>query len=420
MLARTFLLAGVVSISLMSTGCATDSAPAVDESAVPTMADQAANAQYVGPALAQQPKVLTPQPSEVRWIGPGAVSADGNIVVSTPTPTPARPAPSTDQPVALNTTHQVVPAALGIDQTIPKPDKPSIKADPQPMPTDTAKVAAKLAGDSGNSTAQPAPVVVPKPANIPTATTVAPATINADDVVRESQESRDKAGKIASTMVDPNGSRPLVATPVLPATQPASPPAAAESRNTFAEAAKWLPGQPTKVVSFESVLAHLPTDAQPLAQIGWDEFSVDKTHRWLKEQLADVNLHVAVEIVDVKLTPIPDARDPGQTAGWELTLTTRPERFRAFGLDSFHWPATWKEDVSGKMWRGGEVRLPVTEDFAKQARLWRAGDTVVLSGAVGDVFVEGGTTNLGQPCGRFTTIFHDVHIDRIEPQISRP
>ena len=181
-----------------------------------------------------------------------------------------------------------------------------------------------------------------------------------------------------------------------------------------------MPEQPAKVVSFESVLDQLPTEGQPLAQIGWDEFSIDKAHRWLKEQLADVDLHVAVEIVDVKLTPIPDARNPDQTTGWELTLTTGPERFRAFGTDSFHWPATWKEDASGKMWRGGEVRLPVTEDFAKGARIWRAGDTVVLSGTVEDVFVEGGTTNLGQPCGRFTTIFHDVHVERMVPQIGRP
>jgi hypothetical protein len=416
MLARRFLAAGFVSISLMSLGCATDSAPAIDESAVPTTADQAADAQYVGPAMAQQSKVLTPQPSEVLWIGPTAESVDGNIVISTPT----RPAPSTDEPVALNTTHQVVPAALGIDQTIQKSDKPSIKADPQPMPTDTAKAAVKVANDSGNPMAQPAPLVVPKPSDTSAVVAVSPARVKADDAINVARESQDKTAKIANSAVDPKTSRPLMAMPVLPATQPAAPPAVAESRNTFAEAAKWLPKQPTKVASFESVLDQLPTEAQPMANVGWDEFSNPKAHKWIKEQLADVDLHVSVELVDVTLIRIPNADDPDQTTGWELALTTKPERFRAFGMDTFHWPATWKEDVSGKMWRGGDVRLPVTEDFAKQARFWRVGDTIVLSGTVEDLFVEGGTTNLGQPCGRFTTIFHEVHVERVVPQGSRP
>jgi hypothetical protein len=407
-------MAGFVLISLMSIGCATDSAPAVDDST----ANQAADAQYVAPVMAEQPKVLTPRPSEVQWIGPGAVSVDGNIVKSTPTPT--RPAPSTDQPVAINTTHEVDPATPVIDETIQKTDKPSIKADPPPTPTDTAKAGVKIAGDSGNPSAQQAPVVLPKPVNPPAVASLSPATVNVDDAVKEAQESREKAAKIAASVADTNESRPVMASPVLPATQPAPAFAAPESRNTFAEAAKWLPNQPAKVVSFESVLDQLPTEAQPLVQIGWDEFSIDKAHRWLKEQLAFVDLHVAVEIVDVKLAPIPDPRNPDQTAGWELTLTTAPERFRAFGLDSFHWPATWKEDVAGKMWRGGEVRLAVTEDFAKQARLWKAGDTVVLSGTVEDIFVEGGTTNLGQPCGRFTTIFHDVHVERMVPRTGQP
>ena len=60
-------------------------------------------------------------------------------------------APSVDQSVALDTTHQVVPVAVVTDQAILKADKPSIKVDPPSTPIDPAKVA----GDSGNPTAQP-------------------------------------------------------------------------------------------------------------------------------------------------------------------------------------------------------------------------------------------------------------------------
>jgi hypothetical protein len=172
--------------------------------------------------------------------------------------------------------------------------------------------------------------------------------------------------------------------------------------------------------SLESMLKRLPTDAQPLPKMGWDEFAVAKTHQWIKEQLSGVQLRMTVKIADIKLIRIRDSKDFDETLGWELALTCGPERFRSFDMDLFHWPATWREDAAGRRWRGGEIRLPITEDFAKQARLWRAGDAVTLSGSIEDIFVESGTTNLGLPCGRFTTIFQDVHIDKCVPQDARP
>jgi len=431
MFARTFLVAGFICISLISLGCDSESAPAVQQSAFPESAQATVNppaesddaslparktsedAEYVSPVMAQQPAGPPPRPSYVLWVGPVQNPVDANVVQSTPAP----PLPTANRPTTLTPANQPVPAVQGFDQTIQKVDKPSLTADTQPVLTDVAGPPVKVAGDSGNSTAQQTPLALAKLSSTPAGDAVSPTMVRADDAIKEAQESRGKVAKIANdaanSMVDPIGPPPPPATP-------APPDAVAEAQNNFAEAAKLLPSQRPKVASFESMLEQLPNEARPLAKIGWDGFSIPKAHKWIKEQLAGVELQVAVEIVDVKLIRIPDAKDPDQTVGWELALTTKPERFHAFGLDAFHWPATWTEDVSGRKWRGGEVRFPVAEDFAKQARAWRVGDIIVLSGTVEDTFVEGGMTNLGQPCGRFTTIFENVQVDRLIPQGDRP
>lgn len=225
------------------------------------------------------------------------------------------------------------------------------------------------------------------------------ALVNAEGEIKESQEMWDKEMQIAGNAA--NGSV---------SNEPHPSPA---QQNPYAG---FSPSQGTKAVSFESVLEKLPEEARPLSNVGWDAYSIPKTHKWIKEQLAGAQMQVTVEIVSVKLIRIPDANDPDETAAWELDLTTKPESFHAFGIDTFNWPATWEQDISGKMWRGGEVRFPVAEDFARQARHWRVGDSVVLSGTVQDIAVEGGMTNLAQPCGRFTTIFQNVHVDRVIPQ----
>jgi hypothetical protein len=431
MFARTFLAAGFIFISLTALGCASESAPEAQQSdfvestqaafnGSAEASQPAQNAEYVSPVMAQQPVRLPPKPSVVQWIGPPQKSVDAKLVQSTPT----WPPPTTDQPTTVTAVNQSAPVVQQFDQPIQKADKPALKvADAQPVPVDTAGQVVKVAGDSVNSAVQQAPLALAKLSSPPTADAISPGTVRAGDAIKETQESREKVVKTANDTTyrpaDSGRALPPPAMPVLPVARPIPPVTVADAQNNLGKVEKWLPSQPLKVVTFQSMLERLPNESRPLANIGWDGFSIPRAHEWMQDQLVGVELQVAVAIVNVRLIRIPNSKDPDQTIGWELALTTEPERFSAFGLDTFHWPATWKEDVSGRKWRGGEVRFPVTEDFAKQARLWHVGDVIVLSGTVEDVFVEGGMTNLDQPCGRFTTIFKDVHVDRVMPQVSR-
>ncbi len=431
MLARKFLATGFALISLIPLGCASEYAPDVQESDSSASAQATFNgsagssaqrtsedAGYVSPVMAQQSGKPAPKPSVVQWIGPPQAQVDAKLVRSDP----IWPKPTANQTTLLTTANRPDPSVTEIDQPIRPAEKPAINAQVQPAPTDAAAPLAKAAGDSGNPVAQQRPVALAKLPSVPAVDAAPPATVKANDVTQEAQDLREKASKIADEAAgrsaDPGRALPPPTLPALPAARPIPPVAMAEAQNNSAKADKWLPKHPVKVVTFQSVLERLPDGSRPLASIGWDEFSVPRAHEWMEDQLAGVELQVAVAIVEVKVIRIPNAKDPDQAVGWELALTTKPERFSTFGMDTFHWAATWKEDVSGRMWRGGEVRFPVTEDFARQARLWHVGDIIVLSGAVGEIFVEGGTTNLGQPCGRFTTIFKDVHVDAVRPQVS--
>jgi hypothetical protein len=282
-------------------------------------------------------------------------------------------------------------------------------------------VAAQLINITGGFPAPVAVQVSPTPVNPPPAPANPPplpadyaqelARVNAAGEIEESQEYWRKVADAAGNSPAPDV---VVSAPLRPAAPEITP------QQNSGNDTNMLSAQALTSVSFESVLEKLPADARPLPNIGWDAFSIPLTHKWIKAQLAGAPLQVAVEIIGVKLIRLPDMNDPDETIGWEIALTTKPESFHAFGIDTFNWPATWKEDASGKMWRGGEVRIPVTEDFAKRARLWRVGDIVILSGTVQDIAVEGGMTSLRQPCGRFTTIFQDIRVDKLIPQANRP
>jgi hypothetical protein len=271
-----------------------------------------------------------------------------------------------------------------------------------------APVVAQAPPTPVNPTPPPMPA---NPAPLPADYAQMLARVNAAGEVEESQEYWRKIADAAGNLAAQDVAASATAKPPGPEIN---------AQQNFGNDANMLSAQPLTAVSFESVLEKLPTEARPLPNIGWDAFSIPLTHKWIKGELAGAQLQVSVQIIGVKLIRLPNMNDPDETVGWEVALTTKPESFHAFGIDTFNWPATWMEDATGKMWRGGEVRIPVTEDFAKQARLWRVGDTVILSGTVQDIAVEGGLTSLRQPCGRFTTIFQDVRVEKLIPQINRP
>jgi hypothetical protein len=369
----------------------------------------------------KQPVSRPPRPSVVQWIGPPPqFPAEDNDVESTP----VSPDVTANQPTTPAAAIEFDRGVKWLPQTVQDAGRPVLKVDKQPVPSVAVNRQNKITSTLVNPPAGPMPHVRTEPSTMPTDNSVSWAMMNT--------QLWDKAGKIANdfasdfandlanSAVDPNRAHPPLAALASPATRPAPPVAVAITPQDLSEAAKLAPPQFPKVLSFASVLEKLPEEARPLAKIGWDQFSIPKTHKWIREQLAGVDLQVAVEIAGVKLIRIPDPKHPDDTVEWDLDLTTQPERFRAFGIDTFNWPATWTVDVLGSRWRGGEVRIPVPEELAKQARFWRIGDTIVLSGTVEDIAVEGGMTNLGQPCGRFTTIFQDVHVERLISQGNQP
>jgi hypothetical protein len=427
MFAQTFRAPGfIVIIGLVISGCASQSAPRFGSPALsnpnqPSEPDNPSSLTGKTPEDVEEvvwrtPKQAvsrTPRPSVVQWIGPPPqFPAEDNDVESTP----PSPDVTLNQPTTPAAAIKFEPEVKRLPPTVQNAERPVLKADKQPVPTVAVNRQNNIASNSVNPAAGLMPHVRTKPSTVPADNTASWAMMKT--------QLWDKAGKIANDLansaVDPNRAHPPLAKLASPATRPAPPVAVAITPQNLSEAAKLPPPQFPKVLSFASVLQKLPEEARPLAKIGWDQFSIPKTHKWIREQLAGVELQVAVEIAGVKLIRIPDAKHPDDTVEWDLDLTTQPERFRAFGIDTFNWPATWTVDVLGSRWRGGEVRIPVPEELAKQARLWRIGDTIVLSGTVQDIAVEGGLTNLGQPCGRFTTIFQDLHVERQISQGNQP
>jgi hypothetical protein len=343
----------------------------------------------------------TPQPSVVRWIGPPPDSLDAaNLAQSFSIPS----VPATNPSATFAETNPLAHPVPEVDQSIPKVEQPPIAAATRPVLAEAGTQPAKIVENSGHPAVVQAPVAVVKPATMPSDHAAPEVIAKANDTAINITHETSKAAVAI----------------VAPATKPTESDVATDVPKSVMEAVNPAPMRLLKAVSFESVLEQLPPDARPLPKAGWDEFAIAKSIKWINRQLAGAEMQVVVEIEGVNLNRIPDANNPVETAGWEIVLTTNPESFRTFDIDTFHWPATWMEDAAGKRWRGGDVRISVTEDVAKQARLWRAGDTIVLSGRVQGVAIEGGMTNLGQPCGRFTTIFSDVHIDKFIPQSGRP
>lgn len=409
MFVRTLLTAGFIFCSLVALGCRNQSAPAAPQPAA-APAGQPTGVQYLGHddvSDASAPRIVdrTPRPSVVHWVGPAPESTDQAIAAEWP---PSQPGPAVDQPVALA---PYAPPVARSEQPIAKPVEPAVPANPQPAPAVVPKP----------PVVKP-PVVAMKPATMPAVIVQMPVKKTVVQTTQESPHTVAKIAKATTQQIAINSDQPRPKTVVIlppPATKRATPEIAINTPKPLPPPVNVLPRPLLNAVSFESVLEMLPKDYQPLANVGWDQFAIGKALQWINQQLAGAEMRVSVEITSVELIRIPNASNPINTDGWEVALTTKPESFRSFGIDTFHWPATWTVDVAGKRWRGGDVSVAVTEDIAKQARLWKAGDTIVLAGKVQGVVIEGGSMSSGQPCGKFTTVFADIHVEKVVPQSNR-
>lgn len=145
-----------------------------------------------------------------------------------------------------------------------------------------------------------------------------------------------------------------------------------------------------KPVRLEDAVASLPSDALPDPKHGWDEFTLPKARGVLREQLKNAPLEATCKVEKIEVKRVPDGKNKDKTIGWRLVVEVPGYGFDAYGLS--HWvtllPPGANMPTSATPPKGKKpppvphFTFDVPESLAKEARDWKVGMLIVISGTV--------------------------------------
>lgn len=153
----------------------------------------------------------------------------------------------------------------------------------------------------------------------------------------------------------------------------------------------------------------LPKELWP-TKAGWDAVAGPKAHDWLHKNTVGTGYHFTLPLAAVTVHRVPSKADPLQAEGWLLVLTM-DRTATTYGEVTIHAvvgtyvivgaAADFVASPAAKELARGEaeahIKLIVSEEVAKAAKLWAKGDPVTLRGTLGYVVLPFGNMRPHEP-----------------------
>ena len=157
--------------------------------------------------------------------------------------------------------------------------------------------------------------------------------------------------------------------------------------------------QAGKSPTFESLVAAMPTDAQPDPTDGWDQFSLPKARKWVDDNLKGQAIRQSAIVDRVRIVRISKEGDENQTLRWEVYLICSPQKETVCGLRSAVWLQSPPEDFSDEEKRAqasaailfqptNTIVMAGDESLARRAKGWHKGEAIYVQGTVASIGTE--------------------------------